>query len=271
MTSPTPNSPDNVRRVFPGGWSGVVLVAIDLAGLALAARLLVAVHEEASLPYYVALLVVFFVLFTGVWLRPALKTVWLYPIFVVQCVVVILLLLLDPNQDYATSLFPLLSYQAALAFSGRVRWIWIGILALASAVPLMATLGPAKGLGLGLITMAITVAFPALALASQEIEDARQASRAMVGELEATNQRLREYAEQVEDLAVLEERNRLARELHDSVSQAMFGIVLATRSAQIMLEKEPEAVPAQVERLQGLTQEALVRMRGFIAELRPKS
>ena len=90
-------------------------------------------------------------------------------------------------------------------------------------------------------------------------------------ELEETHRRLKKYAAEVEDLAVLEERNRLARELHDSVSQAMFGIQLATRSAQILRKKDPEAVPAQLEQLQTLTHEALARMRGFISELRPKS
>jgi signal transduction histidine kinase len=51
----------------------------------------------------------------------------------------------------------------------------------------------------------------------------------------------------------------------------MFSILLATRSAQIMQQKEPDGVSAQLEQLQELTQEALVRMRGFIAELRPKA
>ena len=92
----------------------------------------------------------------------------------------------------------------------------------------------------------------------------------MLSDLEATNEQLKEYAAEVEELAAVEERNRLARELHDSVSQAMFGIVLATRSAQIMRERDPAGVPAQLERLQVLTQDALARMRGFISELRPK-
>ena len=93
----------------------------------------------------------------------------------------------------------------------------------------------------------------------------------MVLELESGQRgACREYATEVEDLAVRQERNRLARELHDSVSQALFGIQLAARSAQIMRAKEPDALPAQLEQLQELTQDALVRMRGFIAELRPK-
>jgi len=135
----------------------------------------------------------------------------------------------------------------------------------------MVALGPFRGLGLAMTTMAVAIAFPALAVASREIELARADSQKMVADLEATHQRLEEYAAQADELAVMEERNRLARELLDSVSQAMFSILLATRSAQIMQQKDPDGVPAQLEQLQALTQEALVRMRGFIAELRPKT
>jgi signal transduction histidine kinase len=75
----------------------------------------------------------------------------------------------------------------------------------------------------------------------------------------------------VDELAALRERNRLARELHDSVSQAVFSIVLAVRSAQLMREREPDRVEEQLALLQELTQNALARMRAFIADLRPRS
>ena len=80
------------------------------------------------------------------------------------------------------------------------------------------------------------------------------------------NLRLHEKAKQ---LAVLEERQRLARELHDSASQTMFSISLHTRAAQIMLEREPNRLQPQLEELQRLTRSALDEMRGLIAHLRP--
>jgi hypothetical protein len=184
---------------------------------------------------------------------------------------VVLLLLLDRDFSYVTALYIPLSYQAAVVFGGRIRWLWVGALVLLTAVSLVATWGLLHGLGLALTIMAFAVVVPVLAVASQQIEAARAESRTMVDDLQETHQRLKKYAAEVEDLAVLEERNRLARELHDSVSQAMFGIQLATRSAQIMRTKDPEAVRAQIEQLQVLTQDALARMRGFISELRPKS
>ena len=77
--------------------------------------------------------------------------------------------------------------------------------------------------------------------------------------------------EQAQELASLEERRHLARELHDSVSQTMFSIVLNIRSAQILLERDPTRIRPQMEQLQELTQNVLTDMRSVISKLRPKS
>jgi signal transduction histidine kinase len=253
------------------GWLLAALIAGYVVAFGLAARLLLVAGETGYLAWYMVLLVLFFVLYTLVWVRPNMGGVFLHTILIVQCVVVVVLLFLEPDFDYVTGFFVVLGYQAAVVFGGRARWLWVGATVLLIAGSLIAAWGLLRGLGFALTTMAFAVVFPGLAVASQEIEAARAESRTMVGELEETHQRLKKYAAEVEVLAALEERNRLARELHDSVSQAMFGIQLATRSAQIMRKKDPEAVRAQVERLQVLTQDALARMRGFISELRPKS
>lgn len=80
------------------------------------------------------------------------------------------------------------------------------------------------------------------------------------------------FAEAEERLAI-EERHRLARDLHDSVSQALFSITLETRAAQLALEKEgtprPPDLGERLARLQELTKGALAEMRGLIFELRP--
>ncbi len=263
------HGPEAARQLR--GWLLVFLVAIYVVALALAVRLLLAVSDSDRLPWYVVLLAVFFVLFTLVWSRQGMRPRFLHAILVIQCLVVFALLSLEPDFDYATSLYVVLCYQVALVFGGRTRWAWIGALEFLIAGTLVATQGLLEGLGFALTPMAFAVVVPGLAVASQQIEAARAESRQMVEELQETHLALKEYVAQVEELAVIEERNRLARELHDSVSQAMFGIQLATRSAQILREKDPEAVAVQIEQLQVLTRDALARMRDFISELRPKS
>jgi signal transduction histidine kinase len=192
-------------------------------------------------------------------------------VFVVQAAIVIALLAPDPEFDYVTGLFVLLAYQAATVFRGRLRRLWIAACVALIGASLMIFAGPLEGLGLALTTMAIGIAMAALAIAGQEIEVAGSESDEMLAHLERTNAELKRRAAQVDELAALRERNRLARELHDSVSQAVFSIVLAVRSAQLMREREPDRVEEQLALLQELTQNALARMRAFIADLRPRS
>lgn len=74
------------------------------------------------------------------------------------------------------------------------------------------------------------------------------------------------------EAAGTEERQRLARELHDSVSQALFSMTMHARTAERRLEPlGPEADLARIEvaRLQELTRGALAEMRALIFELRP--
>ncbi len=69
--------------------------------------------------------------------------------------------------------------------------------------------------------------------------------------------------------AVLEERNRLARELHDSVTQQLFSITLTAQAARVQLERNPQRVAQQLERLQETATAALAEMRALIYQLRP--
>lgn len=69
----------------------------------------------------------------------------------------------------------------------------------------------------------------------------------------------------------LEERQHLARELHDSVSQALYGIALGARTAHEMLRRDPWAVREPIDYVLQLAEAALAEMRALIFELRPES
>lgn len=76
---------------------------------------------------------------------------------------------------------------------------------------------------------------------------------------------------QAKELAALEERNRLARELHDSVSQALYGIALGARTARTQLERDPAKAKEPIEYTLQLAEAGLAEMRALIFELRPES
>jgi signal transduction histidine kinase len=81
-----------------------------------------------------------------------------------------------------------------------------------------------------------------------------------------TNARLYERSR---ELSVLSERNRLALELHDVVSQKLFSVMLTAEAASTQLDRDPGAARAQVERLRELAREALDELRSLIMGLRP--
>jgi signal transduction histidine kinase len=76
---------------------------------------------------------------------------------------------------------------------------------------------------------------------------------------------------QAQELAALEERTRLARELHDSVSQALYGIGLGARTARMLLERDPSRLREPLEYVLSLAEAGLAEMRALIFELRPES
>jgi PAS domain S-box-containing protein len=80
------------------------------------------------------------------------------------------------------------------------------------------------------------------------------------------NQRL---YEQAQELAALEERQRLARDLHDAVSQTLFSASLAAEVLPRLWERKPDEGRRCLEEIRHLTRGALVEMRTLLLELRP--
>jgi signal transduction histidine kinase len=75
--------------------------------------------------------------------------------------------------------------------------------------------------------------------------------------------------EQAQQLAVVKERNRLARDLHDSVTQALYGVTLYSEAAaRQLLSGETDLVSDHLCRIRETAQESLREMRLLIFELR---
>jgi signal transduction histidine kinase len=77
--------------------------------------------------------------------------------------------------------------------------------------------------------------------------------------------------EQVRQAAALEERNRLARDLHDSVSQALYAIVLAVTAGRANLTKDLGRVARALDNIQALTGAAQADLRALLFDLKADS
>jgi signal transduction histidine kinase len=193
-------------------------------------------------------------------------TVFYFPL---QTVLVVGLSSLHPFSDFHTLLYFPLCIQVFRAFSRSVAIRWTVIFVILCSITFISGLGLLVGVAFILLYVAVgtfLISYDFLYLRTQL--DKGESQRLLV-DLQSAHQKLKEYAAQAEELAAARERNRLARELHDSVSQVIFSIALTSESARLLLERDAACVPEQIGCLQEMTSSALAQLRSLIAELRP--
>jgi signal transduction histidine kinase len=249
------------------GWIGVTSGYLIVASVI--ARSLTSEEVEPVLPAYLSFLAVFLILFSIFIWKPQLPAWAMHLYIMVQSAVILMLVSREPTFDFVVVLYVVLTIQVAYYFCGRTRWAWVGILIALTVGSLAYYTGIIQALADTLTDIAAEIVLPAYIILSQEIEAGRVKSQTLINELQETHQQLETYADQVEELSALQERIRLARELHDSVSQSIFSINLNAHSAQLLLKKDPSRLPEQLSRLQELTGEALSKLRSLITQLRP--
>jgi signal transduction histidine kinase len=121
------------------------------------------------------------------------------------------------------------------------------------------------GLPAFLFAVLFTLAFSLLAAGA---ENARQEVQRLAGELSEANQRLREYAVQAAELAMTRERNRLAREIHDSIGHCLTVVNVQVEAARALLDHEPARAREMLNKVQSLAQGGLRDIRHSVATLR---
>jgi signal transduction histidine kinase len=92
--------------------------------------------------------------------------------------------------------------------------------------------------------------------------------QALADHISLTMENARLY-EQRRELTRMEERNRLARDLHDSVCQTLFSLTLTARGTEALLAGQNEIITQSLQEIQSLSQDALQEMRSLIWQLRP--
>jgi len=101
-----------------------------------------------------------------------------------------------------------------------------------------------------------------------QADRARGQMQQMAERLEGMNQQLREYAVQAEELATTKERNRLAREIHDSLGHYLTIINVQLEAARVVLDTDRDAAYQALEKAQSLAKDGLSEVRRSVAALR---
>ncbi len=211
-----------------------------------------------------------FAIYYGVGLYLSSRLPWHRLIyFPVQTGLVILLTRLQPFMDVSPILYIVLSLQTVRAFSRRYALAWVLLYIILLTATQILGLGLFAGLGLSLLMIAVGAFMISGTILYYQAQTDHEQSLLMLTRLRGAHQKLQESASKSEELAAARERNRLARELHDSVSQMIFSITLVTRAAQLLLERNPSQVVGQLDRLQEMTSAALGQLRLLISQMRP--
>lgn len=198
---------------------------------------------------------------------PVLIQPWLF----LQTALVVVLILTPPLQDYHAVLFLSLGLVSTKYLRPNLDVAWLVVFCAAATAGLMLAWGPAEGLTY-LPSYWMGILFLGLyGRARRRAEEARAGSDALVGQLREANEKLRAYAAQAEEVAAAQERNRLARELHDAATQTVFSITLTAEAARMACGEDPSRVPELLDRIREAGAEALAEMRGLVSDMRPRS
>ncbi|MGE5375065.1 MAG: sensor histidine kinase [Bacteroidota bacterium] len=174
--------------------------------------------------------------------------------------------LLGPGGNWLIGL-PLVALAVAW-LPPRSRWfVYIGLLA-AIVLPILhySTWNTAL-MNAFVISTAIffVAAFTQLRLDERQ---ARQKAEGLALQLETANRRLAAHASQVEELAAAQERNRLAREIHDSLGHYLTTASIQIEAAKVTFHSDPDRSLDAIEKAHMLVKKGLVAVRESVSALR---
>jgi signal transduction histidine kinase len=181
--------------------------------------------------------------------------------FAIQSVLIMGLIILDRTSDPFTLLFFILGVQAGLLLSGRAAVAWIAIFYLASSFTALWSRG-ADGVINVLFNAAAFFFTGVYGYTLRQAEKARQEKEQVLEELQSAQRRL-------QDMAIAEERNRLARDLHDSAKQQAFALSAQLDAAQSLIQRDPSAAETHLQRADQLADNLRQELANLILQLRP--
>ncbi len=165
-------------------------------------------------------------------------------------------------------MMPLISHAYSIMSNRRAALVAAGVFALFIAI-LAEVTGSATSTLQSALSFAPGVFFVAVfSMIAMEQSRARARIEQLAGELHDANQRLSEYSTQVEELATTRERNRLAREVHDSLGHYLTAVNIQLEAARAVLVRDPAKAAEALVRAQTLTKDGLSEVRRSVAALR---
>jgi signal transduction histidine kinase len=178
------------------------------------------------------------------------------------------LLALESGNTVFAFIFYVLSPQAMLLSPQRWGMLWVGVYLLVSGGFYLRAYGWPDGLVSLLLYAAGIFFFGIFGHAVVRVDAARKESQALLAELQEAHRQLQTYADRVEELAIAEERNRLAREMHDTLGHRLTVAAVQLEGAQRLIPQDPQRAAGMVGVVREQVSEALSELRRTVATLR---
>ena len=203
---------------------------------------------------------------------PRIPGAWRLIYLLAQTAIVAALQSMPPRLEVLALLFVPLSLQAVIYYGRPLGFAWI-VLFIAALTP--AVVGKFDSTFVGLVMAAVYGGACLLMGYNADLisraDTGRRANERLIRELQTAHRELQDYAAQLEAFTASQTRRRLARELHDSAGQTIFGMNLASQTAAVLLQRDPARVPDQLDRLQALALSALREIQALTDQLRPRA
>jgi signal transduction histidine kinase len=246
-------------------------LATYLIYLAVLARAVGWSQETSSIPTSVWILLGLFglILFSEQALTRRLP--WYPQLYIpLQSGLVIAMLYSASTLDFLPMLFFPLSFQAVQFFHDLVGFAWIGGFSLAMAGMFFFGMEWEAGVTMIIAGSAANALMGSFAHLIARTELARQENQRLFGNLQEAYRQLKDSAAQAKALAAAEERHRLVRELHDSLTQTLFSMNLAVQAAQLSSHGAPQLVGEHLFRLQSLARSAAREVQALTGQAPPR-
>ena len=178
------------------------------------------------------------------------------------------LLAVPPHVDVYLMVFFVLSVTAAMLFEPKEWATWIAGFVILTVFYYVQTQGWQDGLMMSILYAGAYYFFATFAKSMSDAQKVEAESQRLLGELQTAHQQLQEYANRVEELTIMEERNRMAREMHDTVGHRLTVSAVQLEAAQRLIAKDPGRAEQIVVTVREQIGEALDELRQTVAALR---
>ena len=196
------------------------------------------------------------------------ETFKLYLYFAIQTALAVSLIVLQPNAFASGILFFVLSATAMVCLPTPPALFWIGVFAVVTYFNFTLATNWGTGLVYVLPYVGGFLFFGTFGKSLRDAQIARQESQRLLEELQTTHRQLQDYASQVEQLTIAEERNRLAREMHDAVGHRLTVTAVQLEGAQRLIPTDPDRAARMIGAVRDEVKQALAELRRTVATLR---